>query len=126
MNGLEPVRTVDFAAAKARAKDERYQQELIGASSGSQTCMVTYIVTPAGGGSPAGLHVHDVDQHFYIVSGTMHIEIGGNQQAAPAGSFIVFPAGVPHKNWNDGPEETVHLAINTPAPDPDKPLARSV
>ena len=72
------------------------------------------------------MHVHDVDQIFYVLSGTMSIEIEGKEQACPPGSLIVFPQGVPHRNWNAGPEPTVHLAFNTPSPDPGKPFARSV
>jgi quercetin dioxygenase-like cupin family protein len=126
MRDAPPVRTVDFDAISARSADERFTQELIGAASGSESCMVSYIVTPPGGGSPAGLHVHEVDQLFFILSGTMQIEIAGTTETAPAGSLVVFPKGVPHRNWNAGPRETVHLAINTPTPDPDLPFARSL
>jgi len=61
-----------------------------------------------------------------VLSGTMSIEIEGQRHDCGPGSLIVFPAGVPHRNWNDGPEPTVHLAFNTPQPDPNKPFATSV
>jgi mannose-6-phosphate isomerase-like protein (cupin superfamily) len=62
---------------------------------------------------------------FFILRGTMSIEIEGQQYNCGPGSLIVFPAGVPHRNWNGGREPTVHLAINTPLPDPKAPFARS-
>jgi len=43
-----------------------------------------------------------------------------------AGSLIVFPADVPHRNWNGGIEPTVHPVFNTPLPDPNVPFAKSL
>ena len=123
---MEYVRKVDEAALKAAGPDERFSQLLLDQSSGSRHCSINWIRTPAGGGSPAGMHTHVVDQIFYILAGTMSLEIEGKQFAAGPGSLVVFPAGVPHRNWNGGPQPTVHLAINTPVPDPNEPFARPI
>ncbi len=123
---MEYVRKVDWAAIDSSPAGERLTQGLLDHSSGAKNCTVFCIKTPPGGGSPAGLHVHDVDQVFYILRGTMAIEIEGKQYDCPPGSLVVFPAGVPHRNWNAGAEATVHLAFNTPLPDPSKPFARTV
>ena len=123
---MDYVRKVDLSAFETSGPDERKSQALVDHGTGVSTCTINYIQTPAGGGSPAGMHVHDVDQIFYVLSGTMSIEIEGQEHACPPGSLIVFPAGVPHRNWNAGSEPTVHLAFNTPEPDPNKPFARSV
>ena len=121
---MEYVRKVDFAALEQA--NDRFTQRLLDHENGAQTCTINCIKTPAGGGSPAGMHVHDVDQIFYMLSGTMSIEIEGKQYDCGPGSLIIFPAGVPHRNWNGGTEPTVHLAFNTPQPDPNVPFARSV
>ena len=123
---MEYVRRVDEAALAAAGPEERFSQWLLDHTSGGQHCSINWIRTPAGGGSPAGMHTHVVDQIFYILSGTMNLEIEGKQYAAGAGSLVVFPAGVPHRNWNGGAEPTVHLAFNTPLPDPAEPFARPV
>lgn len=123
---MDYVRKVDFAAVERSSPDERLTQKLLDHGSGATTCTINYIKTPAGGGSPAGMHTHAVDQIFYILSGTMSIEIEGKQYDCPPGSLIVFPAGVPHRNWNGGTEPTIHLAFNTPLPDPNVPFAKSV
>jgi mannose-6-phosphate isomerase-like protein (cupin superfamily) len=123
---MKYVRQVDFAAIDKSGVDERLIQGLLDHDSGAKTCTINCIKTPAGGGSPAGMHFHDVDQIFYILRGTMSIEIEGKQYECGPGSLIVFPAGVRHRNWNGGSEPTVHLAFNTPLPDPGKPFARSV
>jgi hypothetical protein len=37
---------------------------------------------------------------------------------------VVFPRGVPHRNWNGGSEPTVHLAFNVPLPEEGVPFAQ--
>jgi hypothetical protein len=37
---------------------------------------------------------------------------------------VVFPKGVPHRNWNGGSEATVHLAFNVPLPEEGVPFAQ--
>ena len=119
---MEYVRHVNAPAAD----NERFTQALLDHASGGAHCSINYIRTPAGGGSPAGLHTHDVDQIFYILSGTMSVEVSGTEHECPPGTLVVFPAGVPHRNWNSGSEPTVHLAINAPTPDPNVPFAKPV
>jgi mannose-6-phosphate isomerase-like protein (cupin superfamily) len=123
---MEYVRRVDEAALSAAGKDERFSQWLLDHTSGGQHCSINWIRTPAGSGSPAGTHTHVVDQIFYILGGIMSLEIEGKEYSAGPGSLVVFPAGVPHRNWNGGTEPTVHLAFNVPLPDPNVPFARSV
>ncbi len=123
---MEYVRKIDFAAIEKSGHGERLTQNLFDETSGAKTCSIRCIKTPPAGGSPAGMHVHDVDQIFYILSGTMSIEIEGKQYECPPGSMVIFPAGVRHRNWNGGSTPTVHLAFNTPLPDPNVPFAKSV
>jgi mannose-6-phosphate isomerase-like protein (cupin superfamily) len=123
---MQYLRQVDPAALEAAAPGERFSQWLLDQDSGSQHCSINYIRTPAGGGSPAGMHTHVVDQIFYILSGTMNLEIDGTAYVAGPGTLVVFPAGVPHRNWNGSTEPTVHLAFNVPMPDPNVPFANSV
>ena len=123
---MKYVRTIDFDAINKSGADEYLTQNLFDHMSGAKNCTIKCINTPKGGGSPAGLHIHDVDQIFYILSGTMSIEIEGRQYECHPGALIIFPAGVPHRNWNDTNEPTVHLVFNTPLPDPNAPFAKSV
>ena len=119
---MEYLRRVDLAQLATR--NERVHQALLGPDSGATSCSVNCIKTPPGGGSVAGLHKHTVDQIFYVISGTMSLEIAGNEYEAGPGTLVVFPAGVAHRNWNRGAEATVHLAINSPLPDPAVPFAQ--
>lgn len=115
------IRHVDLDALASLPADARFSQKLIDHSSGGQNASVAYIRTPPGGGSPRGMHVHAWEQIFYVLEGTMTIEVDSRQLTAGPGSLIVFPAGVPHRNWNDSAEATVHLAVNTPLPPPAGP-----
>jgi mannose-6-phosphate isomerase-like protein (cupin superfamily) len=120
------VRSVDIDQLDSTPPSERYAQTLLDGASGARHCSIAYIRTPPGGGSPAGMHVHEVDQIFFVLEGTMDLEIDGQASRVGPGSLVVFPAGVPHRNWNDGGAPTVHLAFNVPLPDPTKTFAVSV
>jgi len=121
---MEFLRKVDFD--QLTATNERVSQSLLGRDSGATSCSINCIKTPPGEGSPRGLHTHRVDQLFYVLSGTMNLEIAGEEFTAGPGTLIVFPAGVPHRNWNAGRDATVHLAIQSPLPDPAVPFAQPV
>jgi mannose-6-phosphate isomerase-like protein (cupin superfamily) len=123
---MDYLRRVDQAVLQNAAPDDRFSQSLLNHDSGAQPCSINYIRTPAGGGSPAGKHTHEVDQIFYILSGTMSLEIEDKAYEAGPGTLVFFPAGVPHRNWNGGTEPTVHLAFNVPMPDPSVPFSRQV
>jgi len=114
--GFEYVRSVDFAALEELPSDKRFSQVLLDRASGAEHCTAAYIRTPAGGGSPEGMHVHDFEQVFYVLDGTMTVQIGDDRQEVSSGSLIVFPAGQPHRNWNATDTPTIHLAFAAPAP----------
>ena len=89
---MQYVRPVDFATLDASTK--RFSQSLLDRESGATTASVNCIKTPAGEGSPAGRHTHLVDQVFYILSGTMSLEIEGKEyQAGPGRLTTITNAG---------------------------------
>jgi quercetin dioxygenase-like cupin family protein len=120
---MEYVRKIDLDALPY---DRRSNEPLIEHGSGVTGASVGLVVTPPGEGSPAGLHTHAFDQIFYILDGTMNVVIDGLDYEPAAGTLVIFPAGVPHRNWNAGTEPVVHLAINAPFPDVDAPFATAV
>jgi len=120
------IRKIDFAAIEKSGPGDRFAQTLFDRSSGAKTCKIECIKTPPGGGSPEGLHTHQVDQIFYILKGTMTVEIKGDQYDVGPGTMVIFPAGTAHRNWNRGSEPTVHLSFVVPQPDPNLPFATHV
>lgn len=109
------VRPVDEELLYGGDRTARAKQLLVDRSSGAQHMSISIVRTPPGGGSPEGMHVHLFEQAFYLIAGTMTIEVGSEQQEVSAGSVVIFPAGQPHRNWNAGTADTVHLAIGAPA-----------
>ena len=126
MPALQAVRTIDLEGLASTDEAEPFVQLLLDRTTGAKECAVSIIRTPPGMGSVFGLHVHDFEQVFYILEGTMTVEIEGNSELAGPGSLVVFPAGVPHRNSNDGQVPTLHLSIGAPAPAPGKTGTRSV
>jgi quercetin dioxygenase-like cupin family protein len=65
----------------------------------------------AGAGYHLGLHLQPTeDERLTVLSGALHWSTGAagsgaSEQVAPAGSYLVFPAGTPHRLW--ATEETV-------------------
>jgi quercetin dioxygenase-like cupin family protein len=116
MTGFQVVRPVDSVKVNGLGPDERMSQKLINHVTGGAKAEVSYVVTPPGQGSPRGPHVHKWEQIFYLLEGTMTIEVEGKRQKVEAGSLIVFREGVRHRNWNETDARTVHLSINTPLP----------
>ena len=63
-----------------------------------------------GGGYTIGLHQHpDEDENLTVLSGTLHWSTGAEgslepEHVLPAGGFVLFPAGTPHRLWTT--EET--------------------
>jgi quercetin dioxygenase-like cupin family protein len=120
------IKKVDSVAMSSRTLHERYSQSLLGPAEGAHNCTVSYVRTEPGGGSPEGLHTHDIDQIFFVLSGTMELEIDGVAYTVAENTAVLFPARVPHRNWNPGPDPSVHLVFCTPVPDPEKPFATRV
>lgn len=118
------LRSIDYGRLGSTA--ERVSLPLFGPDTGAINCSVNCIKTPPGEGSPAGLHTHAVDQLFFILGGTMTVVIAGEEHEAGPGTLVIFPSGIPHRNWNRSSEATIHLAINCPLPDPTVPFAQPV
>jgi quercetin dioxygenase-like cupin family protein len=63
-----------------------------------------------GPGGAAPLHVHlDVDDSFYLLSGTLAIRSDDDTFVARAGDYVSLPQGVPHTLGVVGDEEAVML-----------------
>jgi mannose-6-phosphate isomerase-like protein (cupin superfamily) len=108
------VRRADLAALAAAPIDARYTDKIIDRASGDARAGISLIRTPAGGGSPEGLHTHAWEQIFYVLEGRMSVEIEGEQFDLEPGAVVIFPEGVEHRNWTTVDEPTLHLAINIP------------
>src|SRR3984893_15989097 len=73
-------------------------------------------------GGPAGpprliapRHVHHRDDEaWYVLEGTLHVQVGEDEVEARAGAGVFVPRGTPHTYWNPGPGRVRYLLIMTP------------
>ncbi|HWD76652.1 MAG TPA: cupin domain-containing protein [Solirubrobacteraceae bacterium] len=80
--------------------------------------MSLYIGSVDAGGAGPGTHVHDFDQFYYVLEGTMNISVGLDSYTATRHTLVVLPAGVPHRQWNEGPGPERHITLLAPEPEP--------
>ncbi len=67
--------------------------------------------SPGGYTEAHAPHV-DMEQAYYIVSGTMAVKVDGREYSAGPGSFVFIPRGAEHSHRNAGDENLVFLTIN--------------
>lgn len=87
--------------------------------------LFVHSVIQEGGCGPA-LHYHRSDQFYFLVAGGMNLQLGHQQHRVQAGSLVFIPAGLAHRNWNDGPGPETHFELITPTPMPGSALALMV
>jgi mannose-6-phosphate isomerase-like protein (cupin superfamily) len=62
--------------------------------------------------APPHVH-HSDDEAWYVLEGTMCVQMGDKVVEARAGSGVLVPRGTPHTYWNPGPGPTRYLLIMT-------------
>lgn len=120
------VRRPHAGGAGAITPSEGFRlQSLAERSSGSEHVSIAAVdLQPALGG--ARLHFHDFDQFYFVLEGTLDLQIGTRKMAAGANSLVVIPAGTLHANFNAGPGIERHVTLRVPEPADGEPLERLV
>jgi quercetin dioxygenase-like cupin family protein len=60
------------------------------------------------------LHIHrNEDEWFYLLEGEMTFHVGDENYPGAAGSFVLFPRGIPHTFTVESPKARF-IVINTP------------
>jgi mannose-6-phosphate isomerase-like protein (cupin superfamily) len=70
------------------------------------------------GSSGPGLHVHRFDQFYFGLEGELSVEVAGEQHTVGRHELAILPAGVPHRQRNEGASEVTWLTMNLPEPEP--------
>jgi mannose-6-phosphate isomerase-like protein (cupin superfamily) len=76
---------------------------------------VVETLLPEGSGAPRHLH-HDHDETFYVVSGTLVVDVDGEVVTVGPGGLARATRGIAHSFRNPGPGDAVVLAMYDPAP----------
>jgi mannose-6-phosphate isomerase-like protein (cupin superfamily) len=79
------------------------------------SCYVICSRAEPGAGGPK-LHTHPADQFYFIISGTMRVQLGTDEFSLGPDTLVFIPEGKPHCNWNSGEETEIHLEVIAPAP----------
>jgi mannose-6-phosphate isomerase-like protein (cupin superfamily) len=61
-------------------------------------------------------HIHPFDQLYFVLEGCLTIDVASEHHEVSPGHLVVLPAGVPHRNRNDGDVTERHVAVLVPAP----------
>jgi mannose-6-phosphate isomerase-like protein (cupin superfamily) len=61
-----------------------------------------------------GSHLHPEDDVFYVLAGTMWVQVGTEWTEAKTGSFVLVPGNVPHDFENRSSERAGMLNISAP------------
>jgi mannose-6-phosphate isomerase-like protein (cupin superfamily) len=83
----------------------------------ADTPRFTFGIIEIAAGRVLDVHVHaDEDDAFYILEGEMTFTFpDGEDAAAPPGTFVLVPPGIPHGFRNDGKRPVRMLNIHAPA-----------
>jgi quercetin dioxygenase-like cupin family protein len=74
----------------------------------------TILLDPYSKGVPAHVHAGE-DDAFYVLEGELTVDGGGGPITAPAGTFVLAPAGVRHAFDNRTDKPVRLLNIHAPA-----------
>jgi mannose-6-phosphate isomerase-like protein (cupin superfamily) len=88
---------------------------LVNRANGAAHAAVYLAEVPAGKAGPP-LHVHEFDQFYFVLQGTLSVEIGLQRYDVPPGHLVILPAQVPHRQWNDQDQTEQHLTVMVPEP----------
>jgi mannose-6-phosphate isomerase-like protein (cupin superfamily) len=80
------------------------------ASGESTAGSLTLIELTIDGGPPRHIHTRE-DESFYVQSGTLEVECGGDRFEAGPGSFVFLPRNLPHVFRTVGGPATALLII---------------
>ncbi len=84
-----------------------------GEETGGAFFMAEGVVLP-GGGPPPHIHSRE-DESFYLLEGTLTVQVGDKTLQASAGDFVYLPRGIAHAFRNTGKENARMLVTATPA-----------
>ena len=86
---------------------------LTGAQTGG-AFFLAEVVVPPGGGPPPHIHERE-DETFYLLQGTLTVQVGDQTIQASQGDCAHLPRGIVHSFRNTGKETVQMLVTATPA-----------
>jgi quercetin dioxygenase-like cupin family protein len=100
-------------------------QPLADPGSGSARCVINYMEVDPGSAGPS-THVHEFDQYYLVLEGQLTVEVALETHVVEPETLVILPAGVPHRQYNEGTTTEKHISLLAPAPEPGRPWDRGV
>lgn len=86
--------------------------KLLGRDTGGAFSMLEWALEPCQEGP--GLHLHNFDEAFYILSGQVQFQIGDERKVLGPGQLAWMPRNTPHSFSNAGSTRATGLTVSTP------------
>lgn len=77
-------------------------------------CFIIEVMTPPGGGPPPHIHYFE-EESFYVLQGSVTIQVAGQTLQASPGDFMHIPRGTVHTFKNNGTVDAKFLVVISPA-----------
>ena len=61
-----------------------------------------------------GVHAHDDDHIYYVIEGSLSLELDGRRCTLDKGGYAVIPGGTPHDFENSSAARTGFISLNAP------------
>jgi quercetin dioxygenase-like cupin family protein len=104
MTGVAQV--FDLHALQAFAPDKRVRKMLF------KTDQLWSEIACYEPGQSTAMHTHPREEEaIFVLEGTAHMAVGGEEVVVPAGSIVKFPENVPHDVRNPGPGRCVIMFL---------------
>lgn len=87
---------------------------LVTGAQSAGACFIFEGITPPGGGPPPHIHHHQ-EESFYLLEGTLTIQVAGRAYQASPGDFVHIPRGTVHSFRNNGLVDAKLLTTVSPA-----------
>src|SRR5215218_9163867 len=84
------------------------------APAGSNLVLAEWVAQASVGDEPlyqAPLHLHEEDEAWYVLEGTLRVWVGDDQVEVPAGGAAIVPGGTAHTFWNPSPEPPRYVLV---------------
>jgi mannose-6-phosphate isomerase-like protein (cupin superfamily) len=84
------------------------------APAGSNLVLAEWVAQASVGDEPlyqAPLHLHEEDEAWYVLEGTLRVWVGDDQVEVPAGGAAIVPGGTAHTFWNPSPEPARYVLV---------------
>ena len=100
------ARVFDLHGLKAFAPDRRVRKMLF------KTDQLWSEIACYEPGQSTVMHSHPREEEaIFVLEGTAHMSIGGEEVVVPAGAIVKFPRNVPHDVRNVGPDRCVIMFL---------------